>query len=48
MSFTQPWRCSASNAAIPLDLSLVVETETRLLSQARRGHGLLIPHVICT
>lgn len=48
VSFTQPWRCSTSNAAIPLDLSPVGETEKRLLSQTRRGQGLLIPHVICT
>lgn len=48
VSFTQPWRCGTSNAAIPLDLSPVGETEKRLLSQTRRGQGLLIPHVICT
>lgn len=48
VSFTQPWRCGTSNAAIPLDLSPLGETEKRLLSQTRRGQGLLIPHVICT
>lgn len=48
VSFTQPWRCGTSNAAIPLDLSPVGETEKRLLSQTRRAQGLLIPHVICT
>lgn len=46
MSFTQLWRWGTFNAAVPLNLSPV--GEKWLLSQTKRGQGLLIPHVICT